>query len=117
MTLHGPGATGAGAIALIRHIVFFTARDQKDLASMREGLAILAAIPHALRLEVGTNVKRDQLGNEVDLVVYGEFEDEAALAAYKAHPLYRESIARVRPLRELRIAADYDTTKAVRRGG
>lgn len=48
-------------------------------------------------------------------MVYGEFEDEAALAAYKAHPLYRQSIERVRPIREMRLAADYDSAKAVRR--
>lgn len=101
---------------MIRHIVFFTARKAEDLEQIRDGLAILAGIPHALKLEVGTNVKSDQLGNEVDLVVYGEFEDEAALAAYKAHPLYQESIERVRPLREMRMAADYDVTAAAGRG-
>ena len=100
---------------MIRHIVFFTARKSEDLDAIRDGLSILADIPHALKLEVGTNVKSDQLGNEVDLVVYGEFADEAALAAYKAHPLYQESIERVRPLRELRIAADYDATTAAGR--
>jgi len=42
----------------------------------------------------------------VDVVVYGEFADEAALAAYKAHPTYAEATKRVRPLRELRYAAD-----------
>jgi len=42
-------------------------------------------------------------------VVYGEFTDAAALAAYKAHPLYQESIRRVRPLRELRMAADFQS--------
>ncbi|RWB25255.1 MAG: hypothetical protein EOQ42_35210, partial [Mesorhizobium sp.] len=34
------------------------------------------------------------------------------LAAYKAHPLYQEAIKRVRPLRELRLAADYEITTA-----
>lgn len=41
------------------------------------------------------------------MVVYGEFDSEAELAAYKAHDLYLQSIERVRPLRELRFAADY----------
>ncbi len=92
---------------MIRHIVFFSVKDPADLERVRAGLSVLAGIPHARMLEVGTNVKRDQLGNQVDLVVYGEFDDEAALAAYKAHPLYQQSIDLVRPLRELRIAADY----------
>nr|WP_316657155.1 Dabb family protein [uncultured Gellertiella sp.] len=101
---------------MIRHIVFFTVHKGEDLNAVRDGLAVLADIPHALKLEVGTNQKSDQLGNEVDLVVYGEFEDEAALAAYKAHPLYQTSIDRVRPLRDIRLAADYDTVLARGRG-
>lgn len=100
-------------IALIRHIVFFSARDRNDLERIRAGLSVLTEIPQALRLEIGENVKTDQLGGEVDLVVYGEFADAEALAAYKAHPNYQRSIEIVRPLREIRIAADYDTSLAV----
>jgi quinol monooxygenase YgiN len=59
-------------------------------------------------------MKTDQLGTEIDLVVYGEFDDEAALAAYKTHPDYQRSIERVRPIRELRIAADFDSDVAVK---
>ncbi|NTF86524.1 Dabb family protein [Agrobacterium rhizogenes] len=99
---------------MIRHIVFFTVSDRANLEAVRSGLSILTAIPHARLLEIGTNVKTDQLGTEVDIVVYGEFDDEAALAAYKAHPNYQLSIERVRPLREMRIAADYESTAAVR---
>jgi hypothetical protein len=61
-----------------------------------------------------TNLTTDQLGADADLIVYGEFEDEAQLAAYKAHPHYQRSIELVRPLRELRIAADYRAEEAVR---
>jgi quinol monooxygenase YgiN len=42
----------------------------------------------------------------VDVVVYGEFADEAALSAYKNHPTYAETTALVRPMRELRLSAD-----------
>jgi quinol monooxygenase YgiN len=52
-----------------------------------------------------TNLKTDQMGADADLIVYGEFEDEAQLAAYKAHPNYQRSIEIVRPLREMRISA------------
>ncbi|MEX2740311.1 Dabb family protein [Rhizobium mongolense] len=98
---------------MIRHIVFFTA-SAENLEMVRAGLSVLTAIPHARLLEIGTNVKTDQLGTDVDLVVYGEFDDEAALAAYKAHPDYQRSIELVRPAREMRIAADYDVETAVR---
>lgn len=100
---------------MIRHIVFFSATDKADIDRVIDGLAILTGIPHARKLEVARNKKTDQLGNDVDAVVYGEFDDEAALAAFKAHDLYHESIRRVRPIRELRFAADYDTSKDIRR--
>jgi hypothetical protein len=98
---------------VIRHIVFFTAKAE-HLEEVKAGLSILTAIPYARMLEIGTNMKTDQLGTEIDLVVYGEFDDEAALAAYKAHPDYQRSIERVRPIRELRIAADFDSGTAVK---
>jgi quinol monooxygenase YgiN len=98
---------------MIRHIVFFTATAE-NVDEVRAGLSLLTANPHASVLEIGTNVKTDQLGTDIDLVVYGEFEDEAALAAYKAHPIYQQSIDAVRPIREVRIAADYDCDTAVK---
>ncbi|MBU1317141.1 MAG: Dabb family protein [Alphaproteobacteria bacterium] len=99
---------------MIRHIVFFTAPPEK-VEQVRKGLSLLTEIPHARRLEIGTSIKRDPFGNEVDVVVYGEFEDVAALDAFQAHPLYQVSIDAVRPIRDMRIAADYQTTDAVTR--
>ncbi|QOZ11677.1 Dabb family protein [Bradyrhizobium sp. CCBAU 51765] len=95
---------------MIRHIVFFSAKDKAHIDQIIEGLSRLTAIPHARRLEVARNRKTDQLGNDIDIVVYGEFDSEMELAAYKAHNLYQEAIKRVRPLRELRFAADYDVS-------
>lgn len=91
---------------MIRHIVFFTAKPE-NLDAVVEGLSLLGQIPHSGHFEVMRNDKVDLYGNEVDVVVYAEFADEAALAAYKAHPLYAEATRRVRPLRELRYAADF----------
>lgn len=93
---------------MIRHIVFFSAKDPGEIEAIRAGLARLGGIPNARRFEVALNGKHDQLSNEVDVVVYGEFDDLEQLAAFKAHPLYAEAIAVVRPRRELRIAADYE---------
>ena len=45
-------------------------------------------------------------------MVYGEFADAAALAAYKAHPIYEETTRRVRPMRELRLSADIESPSA-----
>lgn len=93
--------------SMIRHIVFFTAKDKAHVDKIVDGLSVLAKIPHARRLEVARNRKSDRLGNKIDVIVYGEFDDEVELEAYKAHELYQESIRQVRPLRELRLAADY----------
>lgn len=92
---------------MIRHIVLFSAKDQAHIDHIIEGLSVLTGIPHARRLEIARNRKTDRLGNDIDVVVYGEFDDETELAAFKAHALYQESIRRVRPLREMRFAADY----------
>ena len=99
---------------MIRHIVFFTAKDRKDLPEIVEGLKLLGTIPHSQHFEVSENTRVDQIGNEVDVVVYAEFTDAAALAAYKAHPTYAEATRRVRPLRELRFAADVPAAETVR---
>lgn len=97
---------------MIRHVVFFRARRREDVGDVLDGLSLLKQNPHAQRLEVALNGRMDQLGNDVDVVVYGEFADRDALAAYKTHPIYMESIERVRPLRDLRYAADFETIEA-----
>ena len=93
---------------MIRHIVFFSAADPKDIQAIQDGLMMLKDIPEAQHFEVGQNIKSDAIsGPKIDVVVYAEFADEAALAAYKANPIYDACIARVRPMREMRIAADF----------
>jgi quinol monooxygenase YgiN len=94
---------------MIRHIVFFSAKNPADVERIVAGLKLLERISVASLLEVRHNLARDQLGNEIEIVVYGEFADQAALDAYKADPLYAEAIRIVRPLRELRFAADIES--------
>ena len=79
---------------MIRHIVFFSARRKEDVEAVRTGLLALGNIPHSSLFEVTLNTKVDPLSDEVDVVVYAEFADDAALAAYKAHPLYAQTTAR-----------------------
>jgi hypothetical protein len=99
------GFTHDGTPFVIRHFVFFSARPGQ-LETVFQGLQILESIPHARHIEVRRNEKLDTLSNEIDVVVYAEFDSDAALDAFKAHPLYQESIDRVRPNRELRFVAD-----------
>ncbi|AEI92831.1 Dabb family protein [Roseobacter litoralis] len=91
----------------IRHVVFFSAKDKVDLPRIIDGLSLLADIPHSEVFEVRQNTRDDALSSEVDVVVYAEFASNEALSAYKAHPLYLKAIDIVRPLRDLRIAADF----------
>lgn len=95
---------------MIRHIVFFSVKDPANTQTVLEGLRLLTGIPMRGTLEIGENNQTDALSSEVDIVVYGEFPDQAALNAYKSHPTYQEAIRIVRPLRELRIAADVVVT-------
>ena len=91
---------------MIRHIVFFSARRKEDVEAVRTGLQALGNSPHSSLFEVTINTKVDPLSDEIDVVVYAEFADDAALAAYKAHPLYGQTTSKVKPLRELRYSAD-----------
>ena len=96
---------------MIRHIVFFTAKDPATIDTIIGELSALGTIPGVEHFEAVRNAKIDQISNEVDLVVYAEFADEAALRAYKAHPTYAETTRRVRPMRELRFSADFAARK------
>ncbi|AMS42383.1 Dabb family protein [Aminobacter aminovorans] len=91
---------------MIRHIVFFSARQKQDVEMIREELSALGSIPHSMVFEVTVNTKVDWYSDEIDIVVYAEFADQAALDAYKADPIYDRTTQRVRPMRELRFSAD-----------
>lgn len=96
---------------MIRHIVFFTAKHRENRQAVHDGLSLLKAIPDCLHLEVGVNTREDPISQgKPDFVVYGEFESDAQLAAFKQHELYQRSIEIVRPLRDMRIAADFDAS-------
>lgn len=96
---------------MIRHIVFFSVKDGHDIDVVRAGLERLGAIPHADKFEVLPNSKVDPMCERIDLVVYAEFRDEAALFAFKADPIYDATTSYVRPMRELRFSADVLTDK------
>jgi Stress responsive A/B Barrel Domain len=92
---------------MIRHIVFFSAKDPKDVGAIKTGLEALAKIPHSQKFEVSLNRKHDPISDVIDVVVYAEFVDDKALEAYRSHPIYKDTIKVVRPLREMRFSADF----------
>ncbi len=93
---------------MIRHIVLFSAKNKNDIDTVYNGLKQLESIEGNWLLTITKNKKVDQLENEIDVVVYGEFPDQSALDTYKAHPIYQECINIVRPLRDIRIAVDVE---------
>ena len=92
---------------IIRHVVFFSSKDVNDIDRIVDGLSMLSAIPSLRHFEVSRNRNEDRFSNDVDVIVYAEFENEAALKAYRAHQIYQDCIEIVRPLRDTRIAADF----------
>ncbi len=93
---------------MIRHIVLFSAKNKNDIENVYNGLKKLETIDGNWLLTITKNKKVDQIENEIDVVVYGEFPDQATLDTYKAHPIYQECITIVRPLRDMRIAVDVE---------
>lgn len=97
---------------MIRHIVLFTAKKADDKQRIYEGLCLLKAIPQCLHLEISINRRHDEISHlSPDVIVYGEFESDEQLQRFKAHDLYQQSIQLVRPLRDIRIAADFNAEK------
>lgn len=98
---------------MIRHIVFFSAKNPKDIDIIATTLAGYSNIPGVKNFEIGRNKKTDILENDVDIVLHAQFETETDLVAYKNHPTYLAGIDIVRPIREMRIAADYGSSDIV----
>ena len=92
---------------MIRHIVLFNVKEGEDkdqvtaiAASVLEPLC--GKIPGLLHAEV------ERCFNGVDLALYTELEDEAALALYANHPLHTEAKSHFFHLISSRVAADYE---------
>ena len=95
---------------MIRHIVFFTAKDSNDNDKIYQGLSLLSGISDCLHIEIAVNCRHDPVSQQTPtFIVYAEFESDQQLENFKNHPLYQQSIDIVRPLRDMRIAADFDT--------
>ncbi len=93
---------------MIRHVVFFSVKDRADLETVYDGLSILGGTGEYAHFEVGRNLRTDQISPDgPDFIVYAEFEDSDQMQRFKDHALYQESIRIVRPLRDMRIAADF----------
>jgi quinol monooxygenase YgiN len=99
---------------MIRHIVFW--RLKPELVTERERLQVSQAIKQALEglagripglrcIEVGIDISRE--ADSADLVLYSEFDDEAALAAYHHHPEHLRVAPLIKAARSERRVVDY----------
>ncbi len=92
----------------------FSAKSPENVEDIYQGLKNLENIEGNWLLSVTKNEKLDQIANDIDVVVYGEFPDKAALSQYKKHQIYQDAITIVRPLRDKRIAVDIPIKTAAR---
>lgn len=98
---------------MIRHIVMWKLKphaegnDKQTNASLiKQKIEALAnLVPGMLKLEAGIDLGLDVA--EFDVVLYSEFENEDALAAYQAHPEHKALIPFIGAVRETRCAIDY----------
>lgn len=98
---------------MLVHIVFWKiqatpdGRSQADNARDLKGMfdAIRGAIPGMLTCEVGIDISRT--GESSDVVLYSEFESQAALEAYNVHPRHQEIVGFLKQVRTERRVVDY----------
>ena len=73
---------------------------------MKEHLeALWGVVPELKSVEVGINVKETDMA--YDAVLIAEFENEAALAAYKIHPEHVKISSYCKKIRESRVVVDF----------
>lgn len=97
---------------MIRHIVMWNVRgdsvDEKaaNIATLQRSFETLRGrIPGLLKLEVGVDTSR--VAYACDVVLYSEFESQAALSAYASHPEHARVRQELGDLRIARYQVDY----------
>jgi quinol monooxygenase YgiN len=97
---------------VIKHIVMWNVRGDTDAERSANSRVLQRAfeglrgrIPGLLRLEVG--VDHSQIDYACDVVLYSEFESQAALDAYASHPEHLRVRQSLGDLRTARHQVDY----------
>jgi len=98
---------------MIRHIVMWNVRGDtpadkaRGIAQLQRSFASLRGrIPGLLHLEIGVDVSR--VDYACDVVLYSEFENQAALDAYGCHPEHLRVKNELADLRTARHQVDYE---------
>ncbi len=99
---------------MIKHIVMWRLKDHaegNDKATnaklMQSKLeALRGQIEGVLAIEVGIDFSASEAS--ADVVLYSEFTDRAALAAYQAHPAHQAVVAFIKQVVSTRQLVDYE---------
>ena len=98
---------------MIRHVVAFkiAADDQETRTAQaaeaaRRLEALQGVVPSLRAMTAGANVV--SLGQNWDLVLVADFDDEAGLQAYVTHPVHEEVAAYIGSIRSDRVAVDFE---------
>lgn len=93
---------------MIKHIVMWRLKNSESnshaLKAMLEGLK--ERIPEIKTIEAGVNFNPSE--NAADVVLYSEFEDERALAAYQKHPDHLKVAKFLTDIATERMVVDYE---------
>lgn len=98
---------------MIKHIVFWRLNNRENEASREENARAIKAkieglrgkIPGLLHIEGGIDFNRSETA--CDVVLYSEFESQAALDGYQDHPAHLEIVKFIGDRRSERRIADY----------
>lgn len=92
---------------MVKHIVLWRLKSKADAARIQKELeGMRGKIPGLVKLEVGTNFAA---GSPVDLGLYSELTDRAALEVYANHPVHVPVKQFMAPLVAERWVFDYET--------
>jgi quinol monooxygenase YgiN len=92
---------------MIRHIVMWTLKNPADAQHFKAQLdTCIDLVPGMRRFEVAT--RTPAFDANCDVVLYSEFEDAAALAAYQNHPHHQQISVGLGVLRSTRSVLDYE---------
>lgn len=99
---------------MVRHIVFWTLKDEAEGAGKEENAAkvkelleaLRGQIPGMLKIEVGRDFSASPVS--ADIALYSEFESREALDAYQVHPGHVAAKAFIGSVTASRQLADYE---------
>ncbi len=92
---------------MIRHIVMWKLKNPADAPHFKAQLDSCIDLVSGMRkFEVAT--RTPELDANCDVVLYSEFEDAAALAAYQNHPHHQQISTALGALRDTRSVLDYE---------